>query len=156
MARILSPDETLISKSPASLSWAELTALQQRADNGDASAAVKLEEMPAGSRYNAKLLVKTFGGKAGKMAKSKKSKLDKALEKRSRAIEKAARIAGKAHQASLLKTAAGQLAASPEKWARLNSMTVMDAMLQNIVFTSENPAEREAARDELHKRGVLV
>jgi len=91
-----------------------------------------------------------------KVFKVKKTKLDKALERRSSAIEKAARIAGEAHQASLLKTAASQLAANPGKWAAVNTMFAQEAYLQRIVFTTDNPAEREAAREILESKGVFA
>jgi hypothetical protein len=69
------PDEGLLTKAESkTLTYAQLAALKQRADAGDASAGIAFAQLPQPEQRLALGLVKAFTGKAEKPKKQKKVK----------------------------------------------------------------------------------
>jgi hypothetical protein len=57
-----------------SLSYEELAQVYQAANSGNAAAAIKLAQLPAGERRLAEMVTKAFGGKVSKPKKVKSKK----------------------------------------------------------------------------------
>lgn len=103
-------------------------------------------------------ICKSVGGAAvysGEVHKAKLSKLEKSLKARDKAFAETEKLLVKQQQASLLKAAASQLAANPEKWGRVNSLTQQEAVLRSWL-DSDDPGDRLAAAAVLESRGVFA
>lgn len=124
MVHIL-PDESLLTKSAAkALSYPELAALAQRANAGDASAAIAFDLLPEAEKRLAAELVKVYGKPVTKSRKPK-SVVPKVPKRVAKAMKRKP--------------------ATPDQ--------MLNRQLAGWL-NSDDPADRETAREVLRSRGV--